>query len=476
MNLLKAAVVCALHVSLGCAGIIPIGGSPSSCNTPPQDEFHTSTPGAVGINSKKLQTALDYAAVDGSSSIKVFRHGCLVGQGFRDALSDRVPELNAGQTKTVVAFVAGIVADRGWVDLDAPIGNYIQPGLGDAAHRAITLRQFMTETSGVSVNIPSGLNFFTDISRPREYFATPLVHPAGSYFEFDEITPSVVVYVLEQQIQKHMPGTGFQPFVQSQLFDPLGIPESAYFWQKDRAGTTTGYSGLWLRPLEYGRLGLLMMNNGTFGPRRILSEDFVQQLRVGTEANCGFGLYVWLNNCKAGQTQVNTDYPSRQTLPGEAWIQSAPSDMFYSLGLGTNTFVIPSLDMVVTRAGYQELDTIPGATNGDLHGAFPGNAGGPGDHQFFRLLMDSVENMPASVRSTIQNSGPYNRPPDERVDVSAFLLPLDAPLGAYTAIGPEGPEGCNALHCQESENNGLDWIGEVPRTIPGLIGLGKRPT
>ena len=451
-------------------------GTATSCNTLPHNEYSTTSPGAVGIDAVKLQTALNYAAVDGSSSVKVFRNGCLIGQGFRDALDDRVPELNAGQTKAIVALVAGIVADRGWVDLDAPIGQYIPDDLGDAAHRAISLRIFMQLTSGVQVNHVTGLNFFLDISRTREYFSTPLLHAPGTYYEFDEIMPSVVMYVLERAIQAHMPSVDFQTFTQCQLFDALGIPESAYFSQKDRSGVTTGYSGLWLRPLEYGRIGQMLLNNGTFGGSQVLSADYVQRLRQGTDANCGFGLYVWLNSCKPGQTQVDTDYPSRRIYPGEAWIQSAPSDMYYSLGLGTNTFVIPSLNMVVTRDGYQELDTVPGATNGDLHGAFPGNAGGPGDHQFFRLLMAAVTDIPPSVRATIQNSGPYNRPPDERVDVAPFLIPLDAPLGSYTAIGPNGPVGCNAVSCPESKSDGLNWIGEIPRTLPGLVGLEQRPS
>lgn len=326
-----------------------------TCDTQPQNEFSTALPADVNIDPAKLQQALDYAATDGSSSIKVFRNGCLVGQGFRDALDDRVPELNAGQTKAVVALIAGIVADRGWIDLDAPIDAYVEPGLGDADHRSRTIRQFMQLTSGVQVNHITGLNFFLDISRTREYFSTALLHPAGTYYEFDEITPSVVIYCLERQIIKYGGAPDFQTFAQNELFNKLGIPESAYFWQKDRSGTTTGYSGLWLRPLEYGRLGLMLLNNGTFGDRQILSPDYVQQMQQGTSANCGFGLYVWLNSCKPGQTQVNTDYPSRRTYPGEAWIQSAPSDMYYSLGLGTNTWVIPSLNMVVSRAGYQEL-------------------------------------------------------------------------------------------------------------------------
>ncbi|KAK4626246.1 von Willebrand factor A domain-containing protein 5A [Fulvia fulva] len=374
-----------------------------------ENEYATTSPNAVGIDSAKLNAALGYAAVQGSSSVKVFRNGCLVGQGFRDILQERVPELNAGQTKAVVALIAGIAADRGRININAPIDRY-----------------FMNLVSGVQVNHIQGLNQVADISRMREYFAQKLVHPAGEYYEFDETTPSVVVYCIERVVEAKG-YADFQNFAQKELFNKLGIPESAYFWQKDRSGVTTGYSGLWLRPLEYGRLGLLLLNNGTFGGRRILSQAFIEEARKGTSANCEFGL------------------------------------------LGTNTFVIPSLDMVISRVGYQELDTLPGATNGDLHGAFPGNAGGPGNHEFFRLLMASITNIRANVAATIQNSGPYDRPASERVDLEPFIEPLSAPLGSYAAIGPSGPVGCNALSCESSSNDGLTWLGHIPRTLPGFM-------
>lgn len=456
---------------------VPLGGgSQTPCTMQPSQEYIAGNPAALGLDAAKLQSALDYAAVNGSSSIKVFRRGCLVGQGIRDPFQDRLPELNAGQTKTIVALVAGIVADKGWVDIDAPIGTYLPAGMGDAAHRAITLRQFMTLTSGIQVNHLNGLNFFLDQSRTGEYFETELTRPAGTYYEFDEITPSVVVYVLQRVIDQHRPGTDFQQFVQAELFNPLGIPTTAYFWQKDRSGTTTGYSGLFLRPLEYGRIGMLLLNRGRFGGRQIVSTNYVRKMKDGTTANCGFGLYLWLNSCRPGQSQVNTDYPSRRTYPGEAWVQSAPSDMVYSLGLGTNTFVIPSLDMVVTRAGYQELDVLSGVLNADVHGAFPGNAGGPGEHEFFRRLMASVTDIPVAVRATIQNSGPYDRAPDQRVDLAPFIVPVSAPLGSYAVVGPGAPSNCTALRCAGEPNDGLLWITQVPGTGLGILGIEQRPS
>jgi CubicO group peptidase (beta-lactamase class C family) len=484
----RAGVVAAL-VAGSLAVATQVGHAEPECTTAPAAEYPRGSAAEAGLDPERLRAALTYASLQGSSTVKVFRHGCLVGEGLRDPLQERVPTLQAGQTKTVVALVAGIVADRGWVDLDSPIDAYLPPGLGDAAHRAVTLRQFLQLTSGVQVNHVQGLNFFADNSRAREYLAQELVHEPGTYFEFDETTPSVVVDVVQRVIDAREPGLDFQDFAQRELFDPLGIPRSAYFWQKDRSGTTTGYSGLWLRPLEYGRFGELLRGEGVFAGERILSASYVDQMRTGSVANCGFGLYVWLNSCEPGQTQVNTDYPSRREHPGEPWIASAPRDMYYSLALGTNTFVIPSLDMVVTRSGEQELDAVPGAlsTGGwradgggpgwvgpDVHGAFPGNAGGPGEHEFFRLLMAAVTDLPDDVRADL-DTGPYDRARSGDVDVEPFVEPPTAGAGSYLGVGPQAPVGCTAAACADEPNDGLTWVGDVPRTVPGIAGTDSRP-
>ncbi|MGQ0624940.1 MAG: serine hydrolase domain-containing protein [Sporichthyaceae bacterium] len=453
--------------------VVPQG---PDCVAEPTQEYRRVESDSYAVHPRRLQDALSYAATQGANTIKVFRRGCLLGQGFRDDVTERVPTLNAGQTKTVVALIAGIVADRGWVELDAPIGRYLPADMGDAAHRKVTLRQLMQLTSGAAVNHVQGLNFVADQSRSREYFAMELRHKPGTYFEFDETTPSVLVDVLSRVIAARRNGQDFQDFVQQALFDPLGIPASAWFWQRDRSGTTTGYSQLFLRPLEYGRLGELLRGEGAFGGHRVVSAQFVRAMQRGSRANCGFGLYVWLNSCRPGQSQVNTNYPSRRTHPGEPWIASAPADMYYSLGLGTNTFVIPSLDMVITRSGEQELDNVAGLERGDLHGFFPGNAGGPGDHEFFRLLMDAVLDMPEQVRASIANSGEYDRPTNGDYDLGPAFEPPGAFAGSYLGVGPQAPVGCTALGCAGERNDGLRWLGDLPRVGPGILGVDKRPS
>lgn len=97
-------------------------------------------------------------------------------------------------------------------------------------------------------------------------------------------------------------------------------------------------------------------------------------------------------------------------------------------------------------------------------------------HEFFRLLMAAVTDMPDEVRATIANPGHYDRGPEAGVDATHFLYPLDAPAGSYLSVGPGAPESCNPLGCEDEPNDGIQrYLGDVPRTIPGILGAETRP-
>lgn len=447
-----------------------------TCNMTRTGEFPRASPGAVGLDAFKLQQAINFAQVNGSETFKVFRHGCLVGEGLPDALFDFVPRSSWSQTKTVSALIAGIAVDKGYVNLDVPIATYVTNSACDAAHLGVTLRQLLNMSAGHDLNYVQDLNLAADVSRFGEYCSSPLIHAAGTYFEYDQLGPSVVNYVVQRAIWAHEPGVDFQDFAQRELFDWLGIPRSAYFWQRDRSGTTGGHSGLFLRPVEFGRMGELLRTHGRYAGRQIISAWYLQQLASPASSNCGYGFFVWRNGCQAGQMQVDASIFQRHVVEPGPWIASAPSDMYFSWGMhGQHVFVIPSLDMIITRSGEVPLDAESGAVAGDPDAVIAGQQRA-GYHELFRLLMQAVNDMPAEVAATIANPGPYNGSgPSLNVDPSEFLFPLTAAPGSYLVIGPRAPVGCTLLGCSGESNDGLLWLTEVPPTVLGILRLDARP-
>ncbi len=83
----------------------------------------------------------------------------------------------------------------------------------------------------------------------------------------------------------------------------------------------------------------------------------------------------------------------------------------------------------------------------------------------------AVTDLPDEVRATIENPGPYDRAPELGADLTTFARPVDAAPGSYASVGPGAPAGCNPLACEDESNDGTQrWIGDMPRTIPGIVG------
>ena len=478
-RLLRIGVVAVvLTAGLGAATVTanaaPAAGAPA-CELTRTGEYERSDAAAQGFDQAKLQDALNYASVMGSNTIKVFRHSCLVGEGLRDPLTERVVDDSWGQTKTVVSLLTGIAAGRGDLDLDAPISDHLPADLGDAAHRAVTLRQLLHATSGAEVNQVRGLNFVADDSRVRDWFAQPITHRPGTYYFYDQTATSVIVYVTQRAMSARAGHTvDYQDFAQSALFDNLGIPKSSYFWQRDRTGVSSGYSQLFMRPLEFGRLGEVILRDGRFQGRQVVPADYLTEFDHGSEANCGYSVLTFVNNCRPGETRVDVGVPVREQTDGAPWVASAPADMIFTDGVGTRTYVIPSLDLVVTRSGEQEFDTVPSAARGDVNNVVPGRPGAAGTHEFFRKLMAAVTDMPDDVRATIANSGPYDGPPKVGFDASQYVNQPTAPLETTSGIGLPG--NCGPLGCAGEPNDGLARTGgDVPRVVPGTVGAETRP-
>ncbi|MBW6522672.1 serine hydrolase [Sphingomonas sp. RHCKR47] len=450
-------------------------GGPDHCAITRTGEYPRSDPAAVGLDPQKLADALAYASANGSFTIKVFRHGCLVGEGLRDAAFERAPANNWGNTKTVVALLTGIAQDRGFVDIDAPIGTYLPNNLGDAAHRAVTLRQLLWASSGAEVNQVRGLNFFGDVSRVRDWFAQPITRAPGTYYFYDQTATSVIVYVIERALAAKGQPMDYQDFAQSFLFDNLGIPKSAYFWQRDRSGTTSGYSQLFLRPLEFGRFGELIRGNGVFQGKQVVSAAYMREFATQAPTNCGYTFLAFSNACRSGQRRVNVGVPTRVEVDGRPWVASAPANMIFTDGVGTRIWVIPELDMVITRSGEQEFDAAPSASSLDVDNVVPGRPGARGTHDFFRLLMAAVTDMPAAVRATIANSGPYAQPPEVTgVDLLQFINQPSAPIESYSGFLLPGQ--CDPLGCADEDNDGIArLVLDAPRVVPGTVGLEQRP-
>ena len=96
---------------------------------------------------------------------------------------------------------------------------------------------------------------------------------------------------------------------------------------------------------DLARFGLLALWRGQWHKTRVVCADFLKQSdRPSQKINPAYGFLWWLNGKKFAVR-------GQRTVQGPLNAE-APSDMFAALGaLGRKCYVVPSLDLVVTRLG-----------------------------------------------------------------------------------------------------------------------------
>jgi CubicO group peptidase (beta-lactamase class C family) len=324
-------------------------------------------------------------------------------------------------------MLTGIALGERKLALDEPIGKYLPAGWGDAAHRAITIRDLLTETAGMQQSILSETaTVGTDPDVAREALALPIQETPGTYFNYTQRVPDLLAYVLQSAV-----GEDLQTFAQQKLFGPIGIPANSYFWLRDRGGDTYGYAWLFIPPPQFARLGLLMLNNGNWNGQQIIPLSYVRQVAIPTKTNPCYGLMFWNN---AGRPCVTASIPSRRILD-RRMVPSAPADMYAMIGaFQQNNFIIPSLHMLVTWTG------LGGDASLDPQAILSADPGADLYYNEFRILMHGV------LDQHIADPGPYKADsPNLNVDPMQYLNPnvlLDG-LGLNAGAPPD----CNVVYC-----------------------------
>jgi CubicO group peptidase (beta-lactamase class C family) len=158
----------------------------------------------------------------------------------------------ASMTKALVATGAMLLFDRGLVDLDEPIGRHVpelaavrvMDGYDGAGRlrlreprRPITLRHLLTHTSGFGSDnwSPDALRYITENRLPslldarRASLMQPLVVDPGERWEY-----GLSIDWAGQAIER-ISGKSLEDFLMQNLFDPLGMADTAWIMRPGRA-------------------------------------------------------------------------------------------------------------------------------------------------------------------------------------------------------------------------------------------------
>ncbi len=177
--------------------------------------------------------------VAGLSIAVVDSNGVLLADGF--GMADKESKIAADNstlfpiasvTKTFTGIAVMQLVEKGLIDLDKPIGDYIpELSLPDGEENTITVRMLLTHHSGIHGDILYNW-YLPDISKDPFIYEqiVPLINEEGTIFTPGKLhSYSNAGYSLLGVLVHKVSGMGYVDYIRTDIFEPLGMNSSIVF-------------------------------------------------------------------------------------------------------------------------------------------------------------------------------------------------------------------------------------------------------
>ena len=223
---------------------------------------------------------------------------------------ERKPEhrfTSMSMAKTVVAMLVGIAIEEGKIkSVDDLAAQYV-PELKGAPYGGTRLRHLLTMSSGVKfterydgnddVSVLGRKTFGQQGPGGADTVATftERARPEGDRFSYASAETQVLGLVLRAAV-----GRNLSEYLSEKIWQPMGAEGDAA-WNIDRGGYETGFAGLNATLRDWGRLGLLLANDGALDGRQIIPAAWVRAATTPESSHLsrvnpwfGYGYQTWL--------------------------------------------------------------------------------------------------------------------------------------------------------------------------------------
>ena len=300
---------------------------------------------SVEPSDPRLKAALDHAFEEPamppcrrSKAVVVVHDGAVVAERYADGIGVDTPLLGFSLTKSVVNALIGILTQQGRISpsFPAPIPEWRTAT--DPRHE-IEVEHLLRMTTGLALDeTNSGFDASSQMLYLHDDMAgfavkAAMIAPPGTRWHYSSPTTQLLARII-----RDITGGPEQTlaFAWRELFNPLGMHNVTL--QFDATGTLQGSSSMLATARDWARFGLLYLNDGMIGGRRILHEDWVDFSAAAT-LDTDYGAGFWTNRSEHERAKARV----RLGIPRDAFFGSGDQ--------GQRVVILPSQNLVIVRLG-----------------------------------------------------------------------------------------------------------------------------
>lgn len=255
--------------------------------------FRRTVPEKKGVSSLRLYNMLCELEGErraGVHSLLVLRDGEVICECSSPGYSTREWHVSHSMSKTVLGMIIGRLIDDGMLRLDMTLTSiFPEIPYRDRKFPLITIEHLLSMTSGVDFAEAGAI---TERDWTVAFFSAMVRFAPGSKFSYNSMNS----YILGRTAER-VTGRSLGSIADELIFAPMGIKN--YLWEKGPEGTEKGGWGLYMTPESWAKLGYMLLCEGKFMGRQVLSPDWVANSTVtkaiSPESTGGFnyGYHIW---------------------------------------------------------------------------------------------------------------------------------------------------------------------------------------
>ena len=255
----------------------------------------------IAVDNIKLARLLERGRETSSDALIVIQDGKVLAEEYYGKPKGPVYIASAGKSLTALAI--GKLLDEGKIkSLDQPVSDFYPEWL-QGKKKSITIRMLLNQTSGIQ-NIANASIEIERKSPPvnviKLALAAELSDTPGANWSYNNKAVGLLGGIIEKASGKRM-----DVYFEESFYKPMSIKQ--YDWIRDEDGNPTAYGAFIIEPMGFAKIGLLMLNDGQFEGKQILSRTFVEEAIKPSQSlftACGL---LWWRYPKSSTSVIDTD-------------------------------------------------------------------------------------------------------------------------------------------------------------------------
>jgi CubicO group peptidase (beta-lactamase class C family) len=245
-------------------------------------------------------------------SLIVYSHGELRFEKYYNGFyKDSLHQIQS-QTKSIVALLMGIAIDKGYIKSEnEPVSVYFPEYYKkeDNLKSSVTIRDLLTMSAGfeweemlpMNDSKNDNMNMFRSYKWLNYALTRPMAKKPFTEFKYNSGNPMIVAGIIEKATNMKL-----DEFARKYLFNPLNIND--FLWQKDSTGFCHAGGGLFLKPMDMLKIGVLVLNNGKWENHQLISEEWIRKTTssyLSTTFDIStYGYFWWIREMKINEIKT----------------------------------------------------------------------------------------------------------------------------------------------------------------------------